>query len=156
MAQSELDYKGYTGSVEVSIEDACLHGHILFINDLVTFEGENVPEIQVAFQNAVDRYLSHCERVGKSADKPYSGTFNVRIGTELHTKAAKVAHIRKINLNEFVKSAIQAAVDINGIVTHKHQHQHFVRVNDDRRGESRDVIAGMNTPSWESSYAKSH
>ena len=128
MAHPELTHNGYIGSIEVSLEDACLHGRILFIDDLVTYEGESIPEIRSAFQDAVDRYLAHCKRVGKSANKPYSGTFNVRIGSELHSKAAKVAHMKKINLNEFVKQAIQAAIDMDGVVTHHHQHDVSVKL----------------------------
>lgn len=153
---NNLEYKGYIGSVEVSIEDACLHGRILFIDDLVTFEGENVREIQSAFHKAVDRYLTHCERVGKSPNKPYSGTFNVRIGPELHSKAARVAHRKNINLNELVKLAVQAAVDMNGLITHKHRHQHFVNVTIEPGGELRTELASMKTPTWEIPRVKPH
>ena len=132
MAHPELTHNGYLGLIEVSLEDACLHGHILFIDDLVTYEGESIPEIRIAFQDAVDRYLAHCKRVGKSANKPYSGTFNVRIGSELHSKAAKVAHIKKIKLNEFVKQAIQAAIDRDGVVIHHHQHDVSVKLQADK------------------------
>lgn len=128
MAHPELTYNGYTGSIEVSVEDDCLHGRILFIDDLVTYEGESIHEIRTAFQDAVDRYLAHCKHVGKPASKPYSGTFNVRIGSELHSKAAKMAHLKKINLNEFVKQAIQAAIDMNGVVTHHHRHDVNVKL----------------------------
>ena len=156
MAQTELAYKGYTGSVEVSIEDACLHGRILFIDDLVTYEGNDVPELQAAFEAAVDRYLVHCERVGKSANKPFSGTFNVRIGPELHGLAARAASRKSIKLNEFVKQAIQAAIASDGIITHEHHHQHDVNVKVDDGSRKMTVVAGMRTPSWENTNAKTH
>lgn len=129
MANSELTHNGYTGSIEVSLDDGCLHGRILFIDDLVTYEGESIPAIRSAFQDAVDRYLAHCERLGKPASKPYSGTFNVRIGSALHSKAAKLAHMKKINLNDFVKQAIQAAIDMDGVVTHHHRHDVNVKLH---------------------------
>lgn len=157
MALSVLTYKGYSGSIEASIEDACLHGRILFVDDLVTYEGDSVPEIRAAFQDAVDRYLNHCQRVGKAANKPYSGTFNVRIGPELHSKAARVAHQKKIKLNEFVKLAVQAAIDMDGVITHRHQHNVNITVEDG--GTFRTVLAGMkplSPQSWESSGAKPH
>ena len=156
MALSDLTYKGYIGSIEVSIEDICLHGRILFVDDLVTYEGNNVTEIRAAFQDAVDRYLNHCQRVGKAANKPYSGTFNVRIGPELHSKAARVAHQKKIKLNEFVKLAIQAAIDTDRVITHKHQHQHNVNVIVEGDGTTTTVLARMETPLWETPDAKPH
>lgn len=148
MAHPELTHNGYIGSIEVSLEDACLHGRIMFIDDLVTYEGESIPQIRSAFQDAVDRYLAHCKRVGKSANKPYSGTFNVRIGSELHSKAAKVAHMKKINLNEFVKQAIQGAIDMDGVVTH--QHQHDVSVKRQRIDEPFKLVASASVDAtWE-------
>ena len=134
MKPSELAYKGYAGSVEISIEDGCLQGRILFIDDLVTYEGQTVPEIQAAFEAAIERYLAHCERVGKAPDRPYCGTFNVRIGAELHGKAAKLASRKGIKLNEFVKQAVQLAVDNDGVVRHHHKHEESVRARPSQTG----------------------
>ena len=106
MAKSVLSYKGYNGSFEISLEDDCLHGKILFINDLLTYEAERPSELESAFRQAVDRYIAYCVRTGKSADKPYSGTFNVRIGAELHREACTAAAERDLNLNEFVRDCI--------------------------------------------------
>lgn len=156
MAQTELAYKSYTGSIEVSIEDECLHGRILFIDDLVTYEGNSVPYLRVAFEAAVDRYLAHCERVGKPPSKPFSGTFNVRIGPYLHGQAARAASRKGIKLNEFVKQAMQAAIAGNGIITHERHHQHNVNVKVDDGSMKMTVVAGMKTPSWENPNAQPH
>ncbi|MEI8326181.1 MAG: toxin-antitoxin system HicB family antitoxin, partial [Betaproteobacteria bacterium] len=87
MAIHKLTHKGFTGSCEVSLEDGCLVGRVLFIDDIVTYEGETVPDLKANFEAAVDRYLAYCKRTGKAANKPYSGTFNVRVGADLHRKA---------------------------------------------------------------------
>ena len=55
---NKLHYKGYTGSVLISVEDDCLHGKILDINDIITYEGETVKDIKAAFEAAVERYVS--------------------------------------------------------------------------------------------------
>jgi predicted HicB family RNase H-like nuclease len=123
---SNLKYKGYTGTIEASIEDDCLHGEILFINDLITYEGNTVAEIKSSFEEAVDRYLAYCEETGKPADKPCSGTFNVRIGPELHRKAVEAAYEQSLTLNEFVTQSIQAAIDQNRIVKLEHTHHHEI------------------------------
>lgn len=149
MALPELSHNGYVGSIEVSVEDACLHGRILFIDDLVTYEGETVHEIRAAFQDAVDRYLAYCKRVGKPENKPYSGTFNVRIGSELHSKAAKAAHMKKIKLNEFVKQAIQAAIDMDGVVTHHHQHDVNVKLQSTDESLIKLVASASGESVWE-------
>ncbi|XTD39774.1 type II toxin-antitoxin system HicB family antitoxin [Citrobacter murliniae] len=77
-----LKYKGYFGSVEFSLEDRVLHGKIQCVNDLVTYEAENLDGLQLAFEEAVDDYLDTCKALNKEPEKPMSGTFNVRIGSE--------------------------------------------------------------------------
>lgn len=106
-----LLHKGYAGSTEVSHEDGCLHGRVLFIDDLITYEADTVPELQAAFKEAVDRYLEHCKAIGKSSAKPCSGTFNVRIGEVLHRRAAVAAAVAGQSLNEFVARAIEATLE---------------------------------------------
>jgi len=94
----------------MSLEDDCLIGRVLFIDDIITYEGATVAELVANFQSAVDDYLDYCKRTGKPANKPYSGTFNVRIGPQLHREAVKAASASGINLNEFVTTAIEATL----------------------------------------------
>lgn len=98
-----LKHQGYTGSVEVSVEDDCLHGKVLFIADLVTYEAESLSGLKREFREAVDDYIEMCKEIGKDPNKPVSGTFNVRVGTELHKKAALTAVQEGLNLNSLVK-----------------------------------------------------
>ena len=109
---NKLSHNGNTGSVEVSFEDNYLHGRVLFIDDLITYEGATSEELLASFKAVVDH--SHCKETGKPAKKPYSGTFNVRIGQELHRMAAQEAHSRNLSLNDYVVQAIKMASDRNG------------------------------------------
>ena len=43
-------------------------------------------------------------------NKPFKGSFNVRIGSDLHREAMMQAQDQGINLNEFVKQAIETSV----------------------------------------------
>ena len=52
-----LEFKGYQGSVEVSIGDGVLFGKITNINDLVTYEADTVAGLRKAFEDAVDDYI---------------------------------------------------------------------------------------------------
>ena len=111
MSKTEMKHRGFTGSHEISFDDDCLHGRVLFIDDLISYEGATPSELKQAFIAAVDRYIAHCETTGKAPNKPYSGTFNVRVGAELHRSAARVARQRRITLNELMVRALQASVD---------------------------------------------
>jgi predicted HicB family RNase H-like nuclease len=102
-----FNYKGYQGSVKVSIEDNCMHGKIEFISDLVNYEAETVEQLETEFKLAVDSYLETCQEVGMEPKKPFKGSFNVRIGQELHEKAAKRAGEKGKSLNEYIKDIVQ-------------------------------------------------
>jgi len=86
MSNKVLNHRNYLGSIEVSIEDNCLYGKILFINDLVTYEANTPDGLKLAFQEAVDGYLAFCKEEGIPADRPFSGNFNVRVPKEFHRK----------------------------------------------------------------------
>jgi predicted HicB family RNase H-like nuclease len=101
-----MQYKGYHGSVEISPEDNVLYGKLLFISPLITYEGATAQELEKAFQDAVDSYLEDCKADGIAPAKPCKGSFNVRVGHELHLSAAVAAHRESINLNEFIKQAL--------------------------------------------------
>jgi len=145
---NNLTYKGYTGTIEASIEDGCLHGQLLFITDIITYEGSTVDDIRTSFEEAVDHYLAYCQDTGKPANKPYSGTFNVRVGQELHRKAVEVAYHQGITLNDFVAQSIKNAIEKNDVIRLEHTHQHNITITDNQT--STTVVANTNKPlTWE-------
>ena len=73
-----LLYKGYVGTAEVSFEDRCLHGELLFIDDLITYEGDTVDELELAFTAAVERYLAYCDETGKPRKITYKNDTKIR------------------------------------------------------------------------------
>lgn len=111
MSKEFLHHKGFTGSIEASVDDDCLHGRVLFIDDLITYEGERVADLKAAFIDAVDRYVDYCSKNGKEPNKPYSGSFNVRTGSDLHRAAAISAAKANETLNEHVCKAIRCYVE---------------------------------------------
>jgi predicted HicB family RNase H-like nuclease len=106
-----MNYKGYIGSVEFSEEDAVFHGKVVGIKSLVSFEGDSVSSLTEDFHNAIDEYLAWCAETGKKPEKPFKGSFNVRIGSELHRRAASAASSRGVSLNAFVEEAIRQSVN---------------------------------------------
>ncbi len=66
--QKVLEYRGYTGSIEVSLADRCLCGKVLDIDDLVMYDAETINDLDQAFVNMVDFYLECMEEAaGKEA-----------------------------------------------------------------------------------------
>ena len=101
-----LAYKQYYGSVDFDPDDNVLFGQLAFIKATISYEGETIQELKQAFEEAVDDYLEMCEQIGMNPEQPLKGSFNVRIGRELHQQAALEASKLDISLNEFVKKAV--------------------------------------------------
>lgn len=106
-----LRYKGFIGSVRFSAADDCFFGKLEGIDDLVTFEGQDVQSLKRAFQEASDDYIELCRSMGKPLQKSYRGSFNIRITPELHKKAAQKSLILGISLNQLVQKAIEKEVE---------------------------------------------
>jgi predicted HicB family RNase H-like nuclease len=102
-----LKYRGYDGSVLYSAEDRLLHGRILGIRDMVSFDGTGVKSIEKNFRGAVDEYLEFCKAEGKTPDVPFKGNFNVRVPQDLHQRAAQYAVEHDLKLNAVVQVALR-------------------------------------------------
>lgn len=120
-----LEYKGYIGTVEYSSEDELLFGKVQFVDSLLAYDGKTVEEIKSAFQETIDSYLEFCKSTGKSPEKSCSGTFNVRVGSDLHKKVAKEAFSQGLGLNEFTVKALELAIE-NNTKTVNHLHTHLI------------------------------
>lgn len=107
-----LHYKDYVGCVEFSEGDSVFHGKVIGIKSLISFEGNSVNDIIEDFHSAVDEYLDFCSQTGKQPEKPFKGSFNVRIGADLHRKAALAATARGVSLNTLVEDAIRHTVNL--------------------------------------------
>lgn len=121
-----LCYGEFQGSAEISVEDNCLFGRILHIDDVVTYEASSPQKLEEAFKAAVDDYLDFCKEHGYSPCRPYKGVFNVRVSPDLHKKVASVAKTRGVSLNEIVKEALTEKINTQskavGAVIHNHKY----------------------------------
>ncbi len=105
-----LKYKGFIGSVAFSEEDNVFFGKIEGINGLVNFEGESVEELKSAFHEAVEDYLEYCCEEGIEPHKSYSGSLNVRLTPDIHTRVAFLAKQSGVSINSFIRSAVEKQI----------------------------------------------
>lgn len=102
-----LKYKGYSGTVEYSEEDNCLFGKIIGISkNIVTYEGKTVEELKADFEAGVDIYLESCIERGIKPQKPYSGSLNIRIPSEVHSQLALKAQMTGRSINAIIKDLL--------------------------------------------------
>lgn len=105
-----MEYKGYIGKVELDEDAGILHGEVINVRDVITFEGESVDEVQKAFRDSVDDYLDFCAKRKESPEKPFSGKFVIRLPAELHRKAYIQAKLEDKSLNGWVTDVLESAL----------------------------------------------
>jgi predicted HicB family RNase H-like nuclease len=117
-----LEYRGYASTVEFSAEDRCFHGKIAGIRDLVAYDGTTVDELEKNFHSAVDEYLAFCKEEGKTPDKPFKGSLNIRIPSELHRALAIYAEQQHKSLNSVIAEQLAShAAEPAGVFTKKRE-----------------------------------
>lgn len=102
-----MEYKGYTGSVEYSDEDGIFFGKVQFIRALISYEGSNAEELRKDFHDGVNDYLAMCEEKNITPDQPFKGSFNVRVGRDLHRQIALEAARRGVSLNSLIVDVLE-------------------------------------------------
>ena len=114
-----LKFEGYEGTVDVDMTRGVCRGKILFIDDLVTYEAESPKQLQAEFEAAVTDYVETCAAIGKPAQTPLKGQFNVRVQPQTHKGLVLRATEEGVSLNEIVARACDAFVCIRTEVNHK-------------------------------------
>jgi predicted HicB family RNase H-like nuclease len=102
-----MRYKGYTGVVEFDEESGVLFGRVIGLRDYITFQGDSVAEVTLAFRESVDVYLELCAERGESPEKPFSGQFILRINSQLHRALSNAAEELGKSLNSLIESHLE-------------------------------------------------
>jgi predicted HicB family RNase H-like nuclease len=104
-----MTYKGYSGAAEIDFETGMIHGRVVGLRDVITFQGATVAEASQAFHDSVDDYLNFCASRGEPPEKPFSGKFLVRIDPALHRTLATEAAARGVSLNSLIEATLGEA-----------------------------------------------
>jgi len=104
--KDHMKYKEYYGTVHYNDDDEVFYGKIEGIRSLVSYEGSDVKSLKQAFQESVDDYLETCAEQSIIPEKSFKGSFNVRVGDQLHRKAMEYAWAHDTNLNTVTKDAL--------------------------------------------------
>lgn len=125
-----MKYKGYFGSVfacsmnedrismkkdassdkEVKYfdeEDGIMHGEVIGLKDVITFQGKTVKELKEAFHESVDDYLAWCKERGEKPEKTYSGNIRLRMNPDLHAHLALEAARKNMSLNDLINEKLR-------------------------------------------------
>jgi len=73
----------------------------------IAYEGKTVDDLVKDFRDAIDDYLNMCAEDGIEPEKPFKGTFNLRLDPELHKRLVVNAADQGMTLNAFVKGILE-------------------------------------------------
>ena len=104
-----MTYCGYTASLEFDPDDNILVGRVLGIDDLISFHGDSVADFTKAFHEAVDDYVSACEKLGQAPEKPASGRLILRVNPVVHSAELKAAAHTGQSLNRWAEQVLREA-----------------------------------------------
>ncbi len=105
-----MQYKGYYGSVHFDDDDLIFFGKVEFVRALISYEATDAKGIRKAFEDSVDDYLEMCREQNIEPEKPFKGSLNIRLGSELHRRVAIAAEQHHITINKFITKTLDRAV----------------------------------------------
>jgi predicted HicB family RNase H-like nuclease len=104
-----MSYEGYSALVEYDEDAELFHGEVMNLRDVITFQGQSVPELKQAFADSIADYRAFCSARGEEPEKPYSGQFIVRVEPVLHRAVATAAKRSGVSLNKWVAATLEKA-----------------------------------------------
>lgn len=105
-----MSYKGYQARVEFDSKAKIFHGEVLGINDVITFQGTAVDELEREFRASVHDYLEFCAEKGKKPEVTVSGTLNLRMKRETHRLVKIFADAKDVSINDYINLAIEEKI----------------------------------------------
>ena len=62
-----MTYKGYEAYITIDEQAGIMHGEIINLRDVITFQGKSVRELKKALADSVEDYLAFCKERGEEA-----------------------------------------------------------------------------------------
>lgn len=104
-----LSYKGYFARIDFDGRDNIFVGHVLGVDDKISFHGSTVDELMTDFHAAVDHYLTDCEQAGRKPQKPASGKLMLRIDPDVHARVGIAAAVSGESVNQWSEEVLGRA-----------------------------------------------
>ena len=105
-----MTYKGYSAKIEFDADAEALHGEVIGLRDVITFQATSVEGLKEAFRDSVDDYLAWCAELGQEPERVYAGRFLVRMEPDLHRDLAVAAERAGESINAFVVACLEREI----------------------------------------------
>lgn len=101
-----MKINNHKAKIEYDPEIDMFRGEILDLNGGADFYGKNPTELRKEFKKSLKVFLEVCKEKGISPTKKYSGKFNLRISSELHSEIAAQSIADKKSINQWVSDVL--------------------------------------------------
>jgi len=101
-----MKYKGYRGLIMYDDDARLFYGRIVGLQDVITFQGTTVDELEEALKDSVEAYFELCEKLGQKPEKGCSGNLRLRMSPELHAGLVIEAAKKGISLNSLINNKL--------------------------------------------------
>ena len=105
-----MEYMGYIANVVYDESIGAIHGTVIGLRDVITFEAESVGELEQAFHDSVDDYLEFSAELGREPERSSSGKFNVRVPPDLHRRIVYRAELDNMTMNSWFVRTLASSV----------------------------------------------
>ena len=105
-----MTYKNYIAKVDFDSKAKLFHGEVLGTQDVITFQGKSVSELEKAFKDSIEDYLDFCEKKKKKPEKSFSGKLNLRLDPDTHRKVAVLSVAGEASINQWINEAIEEKI----------------------------------------------
>ncbi len=104
-----MEYKGYIAGIEYDDIEGLFYGHVVNsgTSSIATFAASDVEGLKREFRISIDQYMELCKERGIEPQKPFSGKFNLRLGSDLHHRVTVAAVENRLSLNAWIKQALE-------------------------------------------------
>jgi len=104
-----MNHKGYTARIEFDERDNIFVGRVLGLHTMISFHGETVKGLRVAFVTAIEEFLRDCKERSVRPEKPASGKLMLRVPPEVHGAALVAAQAAGKSLNQWATEVLEEA-----------------------------------------------
>jgi predicted HicB family RNase H-like nuclease len=105
-----MTVEGNKAKIVYDPEIDMFRGEILGLNGGADFYGKTPDELRIELKKSLQVFLEVCKEKGIEPYKEYSGKFNLRIPSELHSEIAEKAAAEGKSLNRWVADILDQIV----------------------------------------------
>ncbi len=107
-----MEVESYKAKIKYDSEIDMFRGEILGLNGGADFYGKNSTELRKEFKESLKAFLEVCEKNGMNPRKEYSGKFNLRIPSKLHSEIAAMATAEEKSINQWVVDTLKQIIHV--------------------------------------------